>query len=405
MCRVEARDTYTLVVHWKPPYLAANLLSHQQFDPLPHHLLAEKYRTNRVSFAYGEDWTSGYIGSGPFRVERWTPGSALIARAHQDWALGPPKLEALDIRFVSDPNTLVANLMAGEVDLINSPGVSGPEAAIASDRWVVRGEGYIKTWQRTLRFLAFQFREVPGWQRAVTDLRVRQALLHAVDRQALAAFMTYDLGSPADAFIVKSAPIFEEVDRAIVKYPYDPARAGALLSDAGWSRRQGGEWATNALGHSLDIEIAITGGSGDEQEAAIVTDYWRAARVNASISVIPAARQRDLEMRVSFPAVSGTARSMTLDNFVFTSANFPTAEAHWQGANRGSFSDPEVDRLHDLAMTSLQERPRREATIALHRHMSGVLGIGLLHQNPKLLVAKHKVRGPLGESPQDSGLT
>jgi ABC-type transport system substrate-binding protein len=96
---------------------------------------------------------------------------------------------------------------------------------------------------------------------------------------------------------------------------------------------------------------------------------------------------------------------MTLDNFVFTSSHFPTVEARWQGANRGSFYDPEVDRLHDLAMTSLDEAPRRSAVIALHRRMSETLGIGPLYQNPKLLIAKNKVQGPIGEAPQDSGLT
>ena len=52
--------------------------------------------------------------------------------------------------------------------------------------------------------------------------------------------------------------------------------------------------------------------------------------------------QRDNEVRVSFPAVATTARSISPDNFVFTSDQLPRPETRFQGANRGSFQDAEV---------------------------------------------------------------
>jgi peptide/nickel transport system substrate-binding protein len=183
MERVEATDSSTLVITWKQPFLRANVLGYRELSPIPRHLLEEKYRQNRAGFAVGDEWTSAYVGSGPYRVEQWIQGSQLIARAHGQWALGPPKIATLDIRFIPSASTQLANLLAGELDLIDSPSVGATEAATARDQWVARGEGYLRSWEARLNYVEFQYREVPGWQRAVTDPRVRRALSLAIDRE------------------------------------------------------------------------------------------------------------------------------------------------------------------------------------------------------------------------------
>src|SRR5204862_3323580 len=96
---VTAPDDLTLVVWWKEPFRNANTLGLQQLIPLPRHLLEDKYRNNRPTFATGEDWTTAYVGTGPYRVERWTPGVGMIARAHPGWVAGNPRIDTLDIRF------------------------------------------------------------------------------------------------------------------------------------------------------------------------------------------------------------------------------------------------------------------------------------------------------------------
>ncbi len=407
MSGVTAPDDHTVVVMWKEPYVTANRLTHPQLAPIPRHLLEEKYRSNRATFAFAEEWTVAYVGTGPFRLERWTPGFGLVARAHMDWILGPPKLQTIEIRFISDPRTLLANILSGEVDLVNSPGIGAAEASVARDQWAAKGEGYIRTWHRTIRFVAFQFREVPSWQRAVTDLRVRQALLHATDREALLEVTTHGLGLKAGAFIMPSDPLFPDVERALTRYPYDPNRAGALLAEAGWRRPQPGAQAqaANAQGEALNLELWTTGGGSSEQEGAIMVDNWRAVGINASLFMIPAARQRDQELRASFPSVNLTSRFPTLDDFVFTSTHLPTAEARWQGANRGSFWTADIDQLFTLAVSSLREGERRQAVIALHKTMSEMLGVGPLYYDADFLIAKSKLKGPIGETAFAGGVS
>jgi ABC-type transport system substrate-binding protein len=414
MERVEAPDPATLVITWKQPYLRANLLGYRELSPLPRHLLEEKYRSNHANFATGEEWTTDYVGTGPYRVERWTQGSQLLARAHRGWALGPPRIDLLDVRFIPSASAQLANLLAGELDMIDSPSVGATEAATARDQWVARGEGYLKNWEARLNYAEFQYREVPNWQRAVTDVRVRQALSHAIDREALTATMTEGLGVIADAFVIRSDPLYPEVDRAITKYPYDPGRANELLREAGWRRpdvsgrpdssgRDGSGLLSNDAGRTLDLAIMSTTTLG--RSTTIIGDYWKAVGANPTLQILSQAGERDREARVSFAATQLAQRGISIDNFHFISSQVPTREAGYAESNRGSFRDADVDRLHNLSVTTLNERARAEAEIALHKRMSELATYIPLHYSAEVLLARNKLKGPAGAYGPQLGVT
>lgn len=399
---VTARDDLTVVVVWKRPYIRANHLGYRELNPLPRHLLEEKYRTRRASFDIGADWTSAYVGSGPFRVERWDPGSGIVARAHLGWVFGPPKLDTIEIRFIPDPQTELSNLLAGEVDVINSPGVRSGEVATARAQWVAKGAGYLRTWETNITFLDFQYREVPGWQRALTDIRVRQALLHATDRHGLAEVATDGLGAPADVYVSRSDAIFPEVDRAITKYPFDPARALALMAEAGWRRSDAGQLLTNTAGQTLDMEVRTSGGQA--QTGAILADNWKAVGLNSSINVHAPARERDRFYLATFPATQTNSKSTSLEYFNFTSPP-PDAGPGVAEQNRGTFRDADVDRFFAIATTSFDESERQRATVGLHKRISEVAGYAPLYYSVQMLLARSGVRGPIGNYGPQLGMT
>ncbi|MBM2809966.1 MAG: hypothetical protein HW416_725 [Chloroflexi bacterium] len=402
MSRLEAPDDYTLVIHWKEAYINANILSHQQLNPLPRHLQENKYRTDKANFMNGSEWTTTFIGTGPFKLERWNPGTGMIGRAHTGWALGQPKLDTLDIRFIADPSTQLANLLAGEVDMINSPGVRAQEAAVARDRWATSGEGYVKTWTTRTAYVEWQFREVANWQRAVLDMRVRQALYHSIDRKGIAETVNLGFAPAADTFISSNDPLFAEVDRVITKYPFDPNRSLALLAEAGWQRGSGGQVA-DASGRTLDMDLATT--ASQEDQATIIVDNWKAAGVNTKLFVIPQARARDGELRSSFAAASTNGRTIGPDNFVWLAEEFPTTENRWIGSNRGSFSDPEIERLHHIRVASLDESQRRQATVDVLKRMTEVAGPLPFIYSVEAILARKNVVGPVGNYGPQEGMS
>src|SRR5262249_21419571 len=154
------------------------------------------------------------------------------------------------------------------------------------DQWVAAGEGRLTTWAKRLKFLEFQYREVPNGQRALADVRLRQALLMAIDRESLANALTAGLSQMADAWVLPTDAICPEVDRAMTKYPYDPRRATAMLQETGW-RPQPGGLLGDASGRTLDLEV--NSGSSEPQIATIVADNWKALGVNSGVFVLPAA--------------------------------------------------------------------------------------------------------------------
>lgn len=110
------------------------------------------------------------------------------------------------------------------------------------ERWRFDNGGnvYIVT-LRTLRMM-FQFRDVPSHQRAVLDLRVRQALLHSIDRVAMAEALEGNIGAAVDTPYPRGTRAFPRIDEAITKYPFDVGRAqgaasrGRLDSRCRWPR-------------------------------------------------------------------------------------------------------------------------------------------------------------------------
>jgi len=397
MAGVEAPDDYTLVIRWKQPFYAANALFYRQLDPLPRHILEPRYLADKANFAVGSVWTTDYVGSGPFRLVRWDPGSSLTAQAFNDWVLGPPKTANLEIRFVLDQSAIIASLLSGEIDITGHPWVGPAGAATIRDRWVGGGLGYITNVESRLEHMDFQYRDVPNWQPAVTDVRVRQALISAIDRQALNDLVNAGIGgSVANTFMLPTDALFPDVDRVIAKYPFDPSRAAQLLAAAGWSRPHPDAQVLNASGQPLHLELWTSASGTDSSEATAIVANWRDAGVDAVEFGVPAARASDAEFQTTFPGGALTNRPILPEGFIWISSNAPTPQNRYLGSNRGAFSDDQVDELQARVLSSLGAQAFHDATLALHQRFTEVVGTVPLFYPPDVMLVRNGISGPLG---------
>ena len=162
------------------------------------------------------------IGTGPFRFEAWRRGEAVsLARNLDYWGAGP-HVARLVFRFLADPTAAEAALKAGDVDAF--PGFPAPEAiaGLARDpRFTVRvgpSEG------ETL--VALNERSGP-----LADVRVRRALAYAIDRRAVIQAAMFGYGQPIGSHYPPQDPGYVDLTGL---YPHDPARARALLAQAGY---------------------------------------------------------------------------------------------------------------------------------------------------------------------------
>ncbi len=159
-------------------------------------------------------------GTGSFRLVRFGPATADLVAFAESWR--PPQMAALSFAENSDAAARLQALLAGQVDL----------ARVAPDDLpLVEGRGFQVHVAQLPQVSSLAFRTVDNPESPLKDVRVRQALNHAVDRRTIAQALLGGLVEPASQ---GSAAMTAGHDPALEPYTFDPNRARALLTSAGY---------------------------------------------------------------------------------------------------------------------------------------------------------------------------
>jgi peptide/nickel transport system substrate-binding protein len=214
------------------------------------------------------------IGSGPYKVVEHIPGKLVRMERNPDYfkdsPLGQPAIDKLEYRFIPDRNTQLAELMGGGLDWIwyVTPDQAQQLKAMPNVN-VVSGE--------TMRIAFLRMAASPkGPVDALKDVRVRRAINHAIDRDAIVKNL---VGEGSRVLYTNCfPPQFGCTDEGAMRYPYDPQKAKQLLAEAGFPN-----------GIDLDL-IAYR----DRSQTEAVIGYLRAVGVRANLRFMDYAAQRDL---------------------------------------------------------------------------------------------------------------
>lgn len=207
---VEAPDPHTVVIR----------LSEPDGD-----LLVNLARPDSVIYPSGweEQLASQPVGTGPFAFQEWVPGSHITLQRFADyWNPELPYLDSVVFRFISDPNTQLSALLSGDIDVIGY-GLS-PENALVleADRRfkVIAGS------TTTEVVLALNNSRKP-----FDDIRVRRAINHAVDRDAIIDLAQFGFGTPIASPLNPGEQYYIDLNHY---FPHDPDLARELLAEAGF---------------------------------------------------------------------------------------------------------------------------------------------------------------------------
>jgi len=162
------------------------------------------------------------IGTGPFRFEAWRRGDSLSLVRNPDYWGAKPHLARVVFRFIADPSAALDALIAGDVDGFSAfPAPESMRRLAADPRFHV---DIAPSEAKTIM-------SINNRQKPFDDVRVRQALSYAVDRQAIIDAAMFGYGTPIGShFAPQDAGYVDLTDR----YPYDPALARSLLVEAGY---------------------------------------------------------------------------------------------------------------------------------------------------------------------------
>ncbi|SNS45629.1 peptide/nickel transport system substrate-binding protein [Tardiphaga sp. OK246] len=219
----EKLDPYKVRIHFKAPfppfmdYFALPIIIH------PHEYYAKEGRKGQ---------NVKPVGSGPYRITRYEPGKIIVLERNRDYYPGTVKSNAkvgkVEITFVPDIQTQVANLMTGGADLLTTPIPRDMTDNVALNPMLqVAGVPTMR-----LNFLQFNVLDTTA-SPALKDVRVRKAIMHAIDREALAK-TTMGQGYTLPKVLCYRDQ-FGCIDKDVAGYEYSPQKAKDLLKEAGFA--------------------------------------------------------------------------------------------------------------------------------------------------------------------------
>ena len=161
------------------------------------------------------------VGTGPFRFKTWAKGDRVVMERNDAYWGAKPALASVTFRFMSDPSAAAAAIAAGDIDAF--PIFPAPETL---DRFKTDPRFTVKigtTAGKTI--MSLNDARLP-----FNDVRVRRALAYAIDKRAVIDGAMSGYGAPIGSHYVPTDPGYVDL---VNTYPYDPAKAKALLAEAG----------------------------------------------------------------------------------------------------------------------------------------------------------------------------
>jgi peptide/nickel transport system substrate-binding protein len=243
----EAPDDRTVVVTTKHP------------DPLVlvflnYHAIVPMDQVNEQGDAFFES----PIGAGPFIFESWTVNEQVVLKANPDYWDGAPLVDTLIIRAIPDPATLLAELESGGVDIV-------PDLPAAFYGQV---EGNANLTALTTPSTVVHYTGMNTTMVPFDDVLVRQAMNHAIDKDAIIEALLQGLATPIPG------PLFPEVrgfDPDVAGYEFDLDLASSLLEEAG-------------VGGGFEVTLDTTAPNREVCEA--MAGMWQQIGVTVDVNVI-----------------------------------------------------------------------------------------------------------------------
>ena len=283
-------------------------------------------------------------------MTQYDSGNQVVFEPNENWSGPKPGFKHIVLRLIDKTPALLANLESGDIDMVNGEGVGLTiDQVIALQKKEPDKFTYIFKPALTYEHIDLQIGNP-----ILNDVRVRRALLYGIDRKTLTSRLFEGKQPVADTWVNPLNPMYSP-DAA--KYPYEPAKAKALLAEAGWKPGADGI-CRNAKGERLSLELTTTAGNQlRELVEQVLQNQWKTACVEISIKNEPPRTM--FGETVKKRAYTGLIMYGWTSNVTETplrtlhSSQIPTAANNWAGANYIAFDNKRMDTLIDQAETEL----------------------------------------------------
>ena len=326
---------------------------------LPAHIDREKFADParyKTQTAFDTDPMNPGLYMGPYVMTQAKTGSHMVFERNPKWWGKKPAFDRITVRVIENTTTLEANLLSGGIDMISGELGLNVDQALAFEK---RHGGKYNTLFKP--GLIYEHIDLMLDNPVLQDRRVRQALMHAIDRDAISNRL---FGGKQPVAHSGVNPLDWVYDEDVPTYSFDPTKADALLNKAGWTKKADGI-RTNAAGEPLRFQLMTTAGNRTRDLVQqVLQSQWKAAGIDIDIRNEPArVFFGETVTKRKFPAMAMFAWISAPESVPRTtlhSEEIPTEANNWSGQNYTGFRNAELDELLEKIELEL-DRDKRKA--------------------------------------------
>lgn len=300
--------------------------------------------------AYNAAPTTPGLWDGPYLVSKYQSGVEIVLKPNPYWPGRKPAIRTIVIKLIENTAALEQNLLSGDIDMVAGEGIG-----LTIDQALELQKKYPKRFQYSFRpSLTYEHIDLQIDNPILKDVRVRQALIYAVNRKLMVDKLFGGMQPVADTWV---NPLDEYHTDNVMKYPYDRKQAAALLKAAGWTPGAGGI-CHDAKGQPLELTLMTTSGNRlRELQEQVLQSMWKQACIKVDIKNEPprtlfgtTVKHRSYTGMVMYAWSSnpGDSPRQTL-----SCGEIGTAANHWTGDNAIAFCDRRMDADISAAETEL----------------------------------------------------
>lgn len=322
-------------------------------------------------------------GTGPFMLESYRPDAGTDFVVNPNWWDTPQhNVTRIEFRPIRSDATRVAALLSGEIDMMAPAPLQDLARISAAPGFKVVEEPSLR-----LIFLGLNHRDelhaMPGEPNPMKDVRVRQALTHAIDLDTLRARVMRGTSRNVGLMVAPPVPGYDaSLD---VPAAYDPERARALLAEAGYP-----DGIKTKLDCPNDRYIS------DEAICVAIAAMWTRAGIETELTTQTRSSFFSMVDRGEADAyMLGWATLPAMDAYSVASALFHTRGGRMGGNNPNGLSDPRLDELTQAAATELDEDTRRGLLTEALKIARDEVYFVPLHQQPVAWAMRDAIEVPV----------
>ncbi|MEM9774987.1 MAG: nickel ABC transporter substrate-binding protein [Chloroflexota bacterium] len=336
---VEATDEFTVVLTLNQPYYPA-MQDLTLVRPV-------RFLSTEAVDAAGE--FAEAIGTGPWQIESISDNQAVLVRNESYWG-EKPALEKLVLEVILDPQTRIAALLSGEVDVIGGEYLGGisleslPVLERNEDINILNGDSLVSL------YISTQFQQPP-----FDDVRVRQALNMAIDRAGMNTALFGGKGEAAQNLMPSNIPYVTFTDTDL--YEYDPEKAAALLAEAGWTLNADGILEKD--GELMQIDLVVDQASRPETATMgeVIQAQFKELGIELEIRAFDYSGWLDVFYAEDYDLLMRFSWGPPYDPHSLLTGAFSSTSGE---GNTTAYSDPVLDELINTALASTDEAERQE---------------------------------------------